>query len=288
MNPCGNLSEVITVPYKTKQEVQTRVEQHYKKTIELGYEVVGIFLQGSWNYELGYEGSDVDTKAIVLPSFDDFVRTKSPISHTHVLENNEHIDLKDIRVMLPIFKKQNMNFIEILFTKYKILNSEYEAFFQPLFKERERIARYNDFAAINAQVGMIYQKYKALEHPYPTIVDKIKKFGYDPKQLHHILRSLDFLERFIEGEPYEKCLIPKRKEYILEVKKGIHTLDEARSIALSSLKKAEKLKQDYFDLHKKPTIDEDISFLLDDVMTSILKDRFVKELTAFVDKNKNL
>lgn len=158
--------------YNSKEEVFKRVIQHYGKTRELGYDIVGVFLQGSWNYNLGYDGSDVDTKAIVLPSFEDFCKAKNPISHTHVLENNEHLDLKDIRIMLPIFKKQNMNFIEILFTKYKFLNPEYEELFKPVLEAREAIARYNDFAAINCQVGMIYQKYKALEHPYPTLLDK--------------------------------------------------------------------------------------------------------------------
>lgn len=47
--------------------------------------------------------------------------------------------------MLPIFKKQNMNFIEILFTKYKFLNPEYEELFKPVLEAREAIARYNDF-----------------------------------------------------------------------------------------------------------------------------------------------
>lgn len=264
--------------YNSKEEVFKRVIQHYGKTRELGYDIVGVFLQGSWNYNLGYDGSDVDTKAIVLPSFEDFCKSKNPISHTHVLENNEHLDLKDIRIMLPIFKKQNMNFIEILFTKYKFLNPEYEELFKPVLEAREAIARYNDFAAINCQVGMIYQKYKALEHPYPSLLDKIEKFGYDPKQLHHILRGLDFLEQFVEGRPYEECMIPRNRDYILEVKKGIHTLDEARNIADEAVKRAEKIKDNYFLERKNPTINNEVSSLLDDVMIKILKKKFTKEL----------
>ena len=180
--------------------------------------------------------------------------------------------------MLPIFKKQNMNFIEILFTKYKFLNPEYEELFKPVLEAREAIARYNDFAAINCQVGMIYQKYKALEHPYPTLLDKIEKFGYDPKQLHHILRGLDFLEQFVEGKPYEECMIPRNRDYILEVKKGIHTLDEARNIADEAVKRAEKIKDNYFLERKNPTINNEVSSLLDDVMIKILKKKFTKEL----------
>lgn len=265
--------------YNSAEEVRNRVKEHYDKVKSFNLDVVGVFLQGSWNYGLGYEGSDVDTKAVILPTFEDFVRTKSPLSHTHVLENNEHIDLKDIRVMLPIFKKQNTNFIEILFTEYMVLNPEYTSLFIPLLEAREAIARYNDFAAINCQVGMIYQKYQALEHPYPSLVDKLEKFGYDPKQLSHIVRGLDFLEQFISGKPYKECLIPKNKDYILEVKKGIHSLDEARKIAKESVNKAQEIKEEYFHNHGTPTINVEVSSLLDDVMVSILKKKFIKELS---------
>ena len=84
--------------------------------------MVGVFLQGSQNYNLQYEDSDIDTKAIILPKFNDFVLNNKPVSTTLILESNEHIDLKDIRLMFECFKKQNINFIEILFTEYYILN----------------------------------------------------------------------------------------------------------------------------------------------------------------------
>ena len=41
------------------------------------------------------------------------------------MENNEHIDVKDIRLMFDNFKKQNINFLEILFTKFGIVNEKY-------------------------------------------------------------------------------------------------------------------------------------------------------------------
>ena len=56
--------------------------------------------------------SDIDTKAVVLPSFEDFVYNRQPVSTTIVLDNNEHIDVKDIRVMFETYKNQNVNFIE--------------------------------------------------------------------------------------------------------------------------------------------------------------------------------
>ena len=64
---------------------------------ETDYEVAALFIQGSQNYGLdeysdNYK-SDVDTKAIVLPSFQDFVCGKAPVSTTIILDNNEHIDV---------------------------------------------------------------------------------------------------------------------------------------------------------------------------------------------------
>ena len=69
--------------------------------------------------------SDIDTKVIVIPSLEDVVMNKKPISTTHVLPNNEHLDIKDIRLYFDNFKKQNINFIEILFSPYYIVNPKY-------------------------------------------------------------------------------------------------------------------------------------------------------------------
>ena len=63
-----------------KQEVQNQIQQHYDKLISLGYNVVGVFLYGSQNYELDYSGSDVDSKAIILPTLNDIVFNRQPVS----------------------------------------------------------------------------------------------------------------------------------------------------------------------------------------------------------------
>ena len=111
----------------TKEErIMKRVQEHYEYLQEKGYEIVFLALQGSQNYGLDvYDEdytSDVDTKAVVLPSFEDFVYNRKPASETIVLENEEHIDVKDVRVMFETYKKQNINFIETLFSDFKIVN----------------------------------------------------------------------------------------------------------------------------------------------------------------------
>jgi hypothetical protein len=204
--------------------------------IEKGYEVVFLALQGSQNYGLDvYDEdymSDIDSKAVILPSIYDIVKDKEyAVSETIVLENNEHIDVKDIRVMFGTYKKQNINFIETLFSDYKIVNPKYEEIVQELFDNAEEVAHINVNQAIRCMSGMSSEKLNALKHPYPTIVDKIEKYGYDPKQLHHILRMNDFIKKYVAGKPYKECLIPDNKQYLIDVKKGILPLADAEKLA---------------------------------------------------------
>lgn len=261
--------------------IMKRVREHYNE-IKNKYEVVGIFLQGSQNYELdiyeenGYK-SDIDTKAIILPSFEDIVYNREPISTTLVLDNNEHIDLKDIRVMLDTFKKQNINFIEILFTKFKIINPKYKELIRPLIANRERIARLDYNKALNCMAGMSEQKYVALEHPYPACIDDINNYGYCRKQLHHILRLNDFIRKYIKGLSYKKCLIPNNKEWLIEIKKKALTLDRARNLAQDINKENYQLVKD----NKKDInqIDTNVIELLNQVKYDLLKFRFKEELS---------
>lgn len=66
--------------------IMARMQEHLAAVQDqFGDSWVGLFLQGSQNYKLDYEDSDIDTKAIVLPSFSDFVLTRKPVSTTHVI-----------------------------------------------------------------------------------------------------------------------------------------------------------------------------------------------------------
>ncbi len=259
-------------------KIMDRLQENYNTVVDMGYEVVGIFLQGSQNYNLSYEDSDIDCKAILLPSFNDFVLNNKLISTTHVLENNEHVDLKDIRLMFDCFKKQNINFVEILFTKYKVINPKYESLLQPLLDSREKIARYNNYASVNCISGMSMEKYKALEHPYPSLIDKIEKFGYDGKQLSHQLRLLEFIVRYINGEKYADCLISKQREYLIRVKcNKEYSLDEARIVVKETLEKINKIKNNYMQTHDL-VIDKEVESLLNSVLVNIIKHNFISEL----------
>ena len=258
--------------------IQNRLVEDFNYVTSLGHNALGVFLQGSQNYNLSYAGSDIDTKAILIPSFEDFGLNRKPVSTTLVKEDNSHIDLKDIRLMHECFRKQNINFIEILFTKYKYLNPEYVELYQPMFDNNERIAHYNNYAAVNCIAGMVYEKHKAMEHPYPTLKDKIEKYGYDNKQLHHILRCEEFLKRYINGVPYAECLIPTRPQALIDIKASyIYSLEEAREIADNCEFIVKDVKQKYMDTHEV-VIDREVDTIMNNVLIDVLKYAFKKEI----------
>lgn len=262
--------------------IMNRLREHYKYLLEnYDYKVIYLALQGSQNYELDvYDDeykSDIDTKAIIVPTLEDIAKNKKPVSETIVLPNNEHIDVKDIRVMFDTFKKQNVNYIEILFTDYYILNAEYGEYIEDLLKSAELIAHLNYNQALKCMAGMSMEKLKALQHPYPTIVDKIKKYGYDPKQLHHILRMNDFIKKYVSGKPYKECLIPDDKEVLIEIKKGKICCGDAVEIANEFDKETHEIMQE--NLIDGDTIDKDAIEILDNIKYSIIRKSLKEELS---------
>ena len=262
--------------------IMQRLHEHLKYLLDKGYDVVYLGWQGSQNYDLDvYDDdykSDIDTKAIVLPSFEDFVYNRTPISVTEILPNNEHIDVKDVRVMFETFKKQNINFIEILFTQFGIVMSEYEKIIQPLFDNKEKIARLNYNQALKCMAGMSKEKLKALQHPYPSIIEKIEKYGYDGKQLHHILRMNDFMRQYVNGHSYECCLKPKifTKNSLLKAKKNEISCEVAIKIAQSIDADTYNLKEKHLKSYE--TVDIEAIKILDNVKYNLLKYKFKKEL----------
>ena len=179
----------------------------YDKVVELGYEPLVVNLYGSQNYEMETENSDFDFNAIVLPSIDDVIYNHPPIS-TSIVFNSGLIDIKDIRLMWDNYKKQNPNFIETLFTPYFCANPKYVSDWSDIRDLAEEISHADPAKAVKAMYGMALEKQHALCKPYPSKLELIEKYGYDSKQLSHIIRLYALALNYIEGEPYKDCLIP--------------------------------------------------------------------------------
>ena len=262
-------------------KTMARVHEHFDEALTLFPEdrIVGIFLQGSQNYGLDLPTSDVDTKLIVVPTFKDIVLNRKPVSTTHVRENDEHIDLKDIRLYIETFRKQNLNFLEILFTDYFIVNPIYEEQWNRLVEAREEIARMNPYRAVKAMKGVALEKYHAMEHPYPTKLDLIEKYGFDGKQVHHLIRVDDYITRYISGESYIDCLKPSPHlvPHMMEYKCHEIPLDVARKEAKEVLDHV-TVVADTFCEQTADIENQEMRELLQDVSYNIMKIATKREL----------
>ena len=265
-----------------KGTVLKRVQDHYDEALQDFDEdkIVGCFLQGSQNYGLELPDSDVDTKLIVLPTFRDIALASKPISTTHIRANDEHTDWKDIRLYMETFRKQNLNFLEILFTDYKIIHPDYEPYWDILVKNREGIARMNPYRAVKSMQGIAKEKYHAMEHRYPSKADIIDKYGYDGKQVHHLLRVDDYLGRYIAGERYADCLhptpakIPRMMDYKLLYK---ISLEEAREEAREVLAHIDSMAEEFCaEVEEKE--DSACRELLQEVSYLIMRESMKKEI----------
>jgi predicted nucleotidyltransferase len=216
-----------------KMVLEERLLEHYNeaKSIFPEERIVGIFVYGSQNYGLDTPESDLDTKCIIVPTFEEICFNKKPVSYTHVRANNEHIEFKDIRLMMKEFRKQNMNFVEILFTKYYILGPVHgKTWLENVLVHREEIARYRTLHTVRTMAAMAEQKQKDLCKPSSARADVLAQFGYDPKQLCHQIRILKFIMDYKEGKPYAECMYPSGwEDYIRWVKEGNMPLGLAQS-----------------------------------------------------------
>ena len=264
-----------------KRLMTKQLKEHYEEALEYfpPEQIVGLFCQGSQNYGLSYEGSDLDTKLIVIPSFKDIALNKKPVSATHVRANDEHIDFKDIRLYMETFRKQNLNFLEILFTPYYCLNSDYALEWNRLVDNREAIAHMNPYRAVKSMKGIALEKYHAMEHRYPTKIDIIDKYGYDGKQVHHLLRVDDCLTRYIAGESYANCLLPteNKREHMMEYKRQLIPIEQAREEANKCLAHVIEIADTFCENHSDEE-DTSIRELLEDVSYQIMKIAVAKEL----------
>lgn len=164
----------------TKEEIFKTLGQYKKILEDKGYKVLYVGLYGSQNYNVDDELSDIDCKAIILPTLHDIIFRKVT-SKTIECENGA-IDVKDLITFYDVIKKGNFSYIESIDTEYSIGDKKIKEMFKQFRPNFKSI------------LGAMYEKRKALTHEYPSKTEEFRKWGFDPKQYHHILRLQTLLE----------------------------------------------------------------------------------------------
>lgn len=266
--------------------IMDRLYEHWEDALKLYPldRIVCLVLQGSQNYGLDDAESDVDTKLLLVPTLDEIIFNKKPVSTTHIRENDEHIDAKDIRLYWQCFRKGNPNFVEVLFTDYYIVNPMYADLWESMRNIREPVARVNPLVAAKAMMGMVQEKFHAMEHRYPSRAEIVDKFGYDPKQLQHLIRMSWFLDTYVYDKCYYKDILTldytehSFRPWLLDVKRGReYDLEQAREVATVWLARAEHALTHAKEIYDGVE-DEAISAAMDAVLGEMIKRAIKKEL----------
>lgn len=226
-----------------------------EKAFDSDKELLGIFLYGSQNYNVATENSDVDTKAIYVPSLREAICEEKRLVKTYVLPNEEHCELMDIRHLVNNYCKQNINFVETLFTDYCWINPKYKDLWDKYFiSQREDIARYDISYGIASAVGQA--------------VHTLKQDPTDAKKLANGYRFEYFLKRYPDiSIPYKDCITVSDaalRDIIIEFKNfdkplGTPFFSDVMADKLLKIKEETKVKSDINKMNKiKKRMDEGI------------------------------
>ena len=192
------------------RDIELAIQEHKQKVLELypEHQILGIFLYGSQNYNIATENSDIDTKAIIVPNLYNLA-IKPVKTHTIELENGEHCEVMDIMHLVANFRKQNINFVEVLFTDYYWINPLYEMDWKIWFKDiREDIAVYNPAYCLKTICGQA--------------IHTLKQDKTDAKKYANGLRLRNFLIKYFDEKvlSYKECIYvnPKFADYLIRLK----------------------------------------------------------------------
>lgn len=176
------------------RELKKKMEYMNKKT---NYNVAIMFLYGSQNYGLDSQSenyqSDYDVKCFIVPTLEELLEDKKMVSTTIEMEDKSKIDVKDIRTLPQLLAKLNISYLELLYTPYFLVNNEYRRtktliFNKNLREMKSEICNRDMKRFMKALSGTLTQKYNEFEKKTETNKEIIDKYGYNPKQLHHLIR----------------------------------------------------------------------------------------------------
>lgn len=247
-----------------------KLEAHLANAKEYADKYFAIAAFGSMNYGLDDENSDFDTKMIVLPSLRDICLAKSPISTTIIRDNNEHIEVRDLRLFNRSWRKQGLSALELLFSPYFKTSNDF--FWSDYRWHREEIAHINPYSLAKYVGGVARTEFKNMTHATPARQAIIDKYGYDGKCVSHLLRLEDLLSNYLKDYPMEECFKPNRKVLMMSYKHQNLSAEYALNDAKTSLAAIDALVASVKPMEDNPRV---IAYL-DDMLYLILEENFKK------------
>ena len=247
-----------------REQIMHRLQEHYDYADQhYPNYVLGVFAKGSMNYGFYIpDESDVDSYALIVPSFQSIAKNYKPASGTWTI-NHEQIQYMDIRVFISRLRAGNLNALEILYTNYSIIQERFEPIFTYYIDKREMIAKANPentlYAARGQAIGYLTSRKTTM------------------KDIYNARRLLQFLEDYEKNKPFLECIRPQDKNIcdllwkMRKAKKVDQTIINKLNIELT-----EKIKT--FDVIKKADMTNNETVGLQEHLELILKESLLADL----------
>lgn len=239
-------------------------------------------LVGSHNYNLNTEESDKDYKVFVLPTFDDLYHNKT--YSKSIIGEEQDLDIHDIRKVSQLWWKSNVNFLEVLFSEEVIINDSLsestKELLNQLFELKDEIAKMNLPYLYHACMGMCHSKMKDIKKGTSGTQHLVDQYGFDTKQGLHVIRILDFLQRFADNEFNNfKSVVTYQnndpfKRFLLEIKKGKYSLQEFEECAFDMY---EEVKSEYKDKYGNMKPNQETQDKVIEIVKQIVKNELLEE-----------
>ena len=202
-----------------------------------------------------------------------------------------------------------------MYSKYKVIDRKYKDYFDIIFRLRFALTWCLRSQFTRAVYGMAKGIEAVFEHPYPSCIEDVEKFGYscytentmfltrdgwkyykdinnngkiavqgNCKQLHHIVRLYYLLNDFVRNsflsfEPPED-----KMKFLIDIKTGKYSYEEACKIRDEYIKKLKVLKDKFLESIDENKIDYHFKDVVNNLSKDIIKKCIVEEVKKSLDK----
>lgn len=220
------------------KDIDERIKKHLAVVQEkYGDRVVFISAVGSMNYGLFTETSDVDTKAVILPTYAEIV-LKKPESVTLQIDD-EQCSVKDLRVYINELKKQGINVLETLVTNYYLVNGKFLKQIELLRSWAEEICHYDENKFLSSTIGAACSYAKRWNIAYKNYLETDDDANLDYKAAYNIVRLHNTIHAYIQGMKFKEainCRTSLDRDLLLRIKYGYLGPEGTRSLVSNVMK----------------------------------------------------
>ncbi len=240
----------------TNNKIYSELSNHKLKTSE-NFSLFGIAAQGSMNYDLSDNKSDIDSVAILLSSKKDVYNKKMQI-----INNNKEIEFISLYNVTDLYSLvMNSFLLEAFSSEFYIVDENLKQY----WKDIKNLI--NELAYSNSSI-IKFIFCNRIQYKCYNVERALNLNLIDNKDFHHILRLTNFLNNFYNGLNIENCFKKQSiysKEYLMQIKRNPETIDPIKM--QKEIKEAIDISLSGNPIIKKSIANEELCHIIGKIIT---------------------